>query len=105
MSSYYSDLDEFLGIDEEVEELFREKENQEHETRKSRMQTQYKMNKEAETGTTINCACCGKIIIKKQYSQAFCSSIKKNGKKVSKCKDKYWNYTDDERNMRAMYWS
>lgn len=99
--SYYTDLDNDLGVDAEVEEMFREKGNQEHEDRKDMMRSRYRANKKAEVGATINCAYCNRIIIKKQYSQCFCSPVKKNGRKTSKCKDGYWNYTDDKRNERT----
>lgn len=103
--SYYSELDDFLGIEEElaIEDALKRAEM--HMRMKAQMKARYKQNKEAEVGATIQCACCNKSIVKKQYAQCFCSPKKKNGKKVSKCKDRYWNYTDDKRNERAQRWS
>ena len=48
----------------------------------------YKNNKEAKTGTIIECPVCNKEFKKVQYSQAFC---------CRKCKDKYHNIIDGDR--------
>ena len=48
----------------------------------------YKTNKQAKTGTIIECPVCHKRFKKIQYSQAFC---------CGRCKDKYHNMVDGDR--------
>lgn len=45
--------------------------------------------KTAEVGATIECAQCGRLIVKKSYQKVFCSNAKTHGKK--NCKDIYHN--------------
>lgn len=46
----------------------------------------YKLNKTIALYEVMICPICGKCFVKRQYSQAFCSS---------KCKDKYHNSMGD----------
>lgn len=48
----------------------------------------YKQNKAAKCGTEIECPVCHRKFIKRQYSQAFCST---------KCKDKFHNHHNPDR--------
>lgn len=65
--------------------------------RNAKFKKAYNLAKSKKVGETFKCAYCGKEHIKKQYSQAFCSPIKKGNKKISRCKDKYWNSVDETR--------
>lgn len=100
--------DEMWGVDLEVDDLVREEElrrrDEYHRNNKTKMRRLYMANKEAMVGCAIQCSYCGKLIIKKQYSQVFCSPIKTKNSKKSTCKDKYWNYVDEKRNERTKDW-
>lgn len=54
----------------------------------------YKTNKQAKTGTIIECPVCHKKFKKIQYSQAFC---------CGHCKDKYHNMHDGYRHRYSNY--
>ena len=60
----------------------------------SKRQQRYIDNKKAKCGAEISCAVCGKIFIKKQYSQAFC---------CIRCKDAYWNAKGDRHSDSDYY--
>ena len=62
------------------------------------MKQRYEENKKAKVGTDINCAGCGKKMVKKSYQSQFCRN-----KGSGNCKDKYWNNTDDKRRSRAQF--
>ena len=47
---------------------------------------QYLANKSAKVKDVLVCPICGSKFIKKQYSQAFCST---------RCKDRFWNAKGD----------
>ena len=59
--------------------------------KKQSMNDRYNYNKSVKTGIEIKCVFCGKIFIKKQYSQVFCSTH---------CKDHYHNYINVTRRHR-----
>lgn len=63
--------------------------------RLSRAEKLYNKAKDAETGCTIACPWCEKLILKKTYHKIFCSNQKTNGK--NNCKDHYWNNISDHR--------
>lgn len=71
-----------------------------------RMRTVYQHNKQAKVGATITCPVCNKQFQKKSYQQAFCSNGNKQKNNthlgVKNCKDKYWNFVDDNRRFRMM---
>lgn len=90
--SYYTDLDNDLGVDEEVNAHFRAVNDKEHADRKRLMIFQYNENVQAELRTTIKCPYCKKSILKRTYNRRFCST---------QCKDKYHNYTNSARLARA----
>lgn len=56
------------------------------------MSNRYFKSESAEIGATIECAYCGKLIVKKTYNRRHCNSL---------CKDKYWNNVDEKRRSRA----
>lgn len=70
--------------------------------RNVKLRKAYDLAKSKKVGETFKCAYCGKEHIKKQYSQAFCSPVKKSSKKTSRCKDKYWNSIDERRWRRQL---
>jgi len=82
---------------EEADEWCRE---QEYEVKVETMRDRYDANKEAKTGTTIACACCGKSIKKKSYQTQFCSN-----KGRGNCKDTYWNNVCPKRRERAQLYA
>ena len=59
---------------------------------KGERKTRYKANKATKVGEEIVCPICGTKFVKKQYSQAFCST---------ECKDKFWN--DKKKGKRNAY--
>ena len=65
--------------------------DQEHELNRQEMKRRYNIAKAAKTNTEIQCACCGRRIMKFSYQQAFC---KKKGKGSS------WNYIKKNRRNR-----
>lgn len=75
------------------------------DTQKVEAQDRYSLNKAAKVGDTIECACCGKSLVKTNYQQAFCPPIKGRHGKRYKCKDQYWNATVPSRAARANEWS
>ena len=61
----------------------------------SRAEKLYSVAKNAETGCTIKCPWCEKLILKKTYHKIFCSNQKTRGK--NNCKDHYWNNVSDQK--------
>ena len=57
---------------------------------------QYNFNKKMKVKTTINCPVCCKSFIKERKNQIFPSGH-------TKCKDRYWNTTDETRRERAIH--
>jgi hypothetical protein len=55
------------------------------------MLDRFHANCRAETGATIECACCGRKVVKKSYQQKFCPPVQKGKRKTYPCKDRYWN--------------
>lgn len=56
--------------------------------RQVEMRTAYKRAKDAPTGSTITCPVCGKHYKKTTYHKVF---------DKTKCREKYWNFADEER--------
>ena len=54
----------------------------------------YRTNKNAKTGTEIECPVCHTKFKKRQYSQAFC---------CTRCKDKFHNRVDGDRHSSEWY--
>lgn len=96
---YYQDLDEARGWDEMVEEEARERAFEAMQEGKALMQRRFADNARAEMGATIECACCGRKVVKKHYQQKFCPPTGKGKSKRYRCKDKYHNIT----NPRGMF--
>lgn len=97
------------GMDEEEyfddEEYEREQEDErlnQVDRIHTNMKTRYRDAKNAETGATISCPYCSKLIVKKTYNKIFCSNARTSGE--NNCKDKYWNFTDSVRGERAKKW-
>lgn len=69
------------------------------------MRARYVKAKAAKVGTVIECACCGKKVLKTSYQMAFCSNGKNRKNQLlgnNNCKDRYWNLTDDKRRAVAI---
>jgi hypothetical protein len=69
------------------------------------MRARYAVAKAAKVGTVIECACCGKQVLKTSYQMAFCSNGKNRKNQLlgnNNCKDRYWNLTDDKRRGHAI---
>ena len=96
---YYQDLDEDRGWDDIIAEQDRERERERFEDNKDLMRRRFTENARAEIGATIECACCGRKVVKKTYQQKFCPPIVNGKKKSYRCKDKYNNIT----NPRGMF--
>lgn len=84
LSEIYDDID-YYDICDEIKD------------RNIKLQKSYSIAKSKKVNEDFNCAYCGKKHKKKQYSQAFCPPAKKGQRKISKCKDKFWNSVDDRR--------
>lgn len=78
-------LDEWL----EVMEYDRDHAIKQLEEAYDQLTTQMHEAKHAEVGATIQCAQCGKRIVKKTYHKVFCSNAKTHGN--NNCKDRYHN--------------
>jgi hypothetical protein len=69
------------------------------------MKARYVRAKAAKVGETIECACCGKKVIKTAYQMAFCSNGKNRKNQLlgnNNCKDRYWNLTSSKRRAVAI---
>lgn len=75
------------------------------EGQKVEAKDRYSINKAAKVGTQIECACCGKKVMKTNYQQAFCPPINGRRGKRYKCKDQYHNATNPVRAARANAWN
>lgn len=62
--------------------------------------SQYQRNAKAKVKSKINCASCGRRMVKKSYQSQFCSN-----KGRGNCKDAYWNNVDNERHERTRYYN
>lgn len=91
------------GMDEGWEDLADEQaayeRGQAYYDKLHRAEKLYKIAKDAETGCTIKCPWCEKLIVKKTYHKIFCSNQKTHGK--NNCKDKYWNNTQDQKRQNG----
>lgn len=85
---YYQDRDEavFGDADYAREERERQRDN-EHLV----MQDRFADAGRAQVGATIECACCGRKIVKRSYQQKFCPPTGKGKGKRYVCKDRYHN--------------
>lgn len=88
-----------MGWDEMVEEDEREARGQAYLDKNAAARKRYDVAKRAETGATIKCAWCSKLIVKKTYHKVFCSNQRTHGK--NNCKDRYHNNVVDDRRHRA----
>lgn len=84
MAEHLDDSYDFADEIREMELARRDKE-------RSRMNYRFHENGRAEVGATIECACCGRKIVKKTYQQKFCPPIIKGKRKSYRCKDQYNN--------------
>lgn len=93
---YYQDLDEdrFGGYDNDSL-----RKDLEQQADLSHMVDRFRENSRAQVGATIECACCGRKVVKKHYQQKFCPPTGKGKSKRYKCKDRYHNLT----NPRGMF--
>lgn len=69
------------------------------------MKARYVKAKAAKVGEVIECACCGKKVVKTSYQMAFCSNGKNRKNALlgkNNCKDRYWNLTDAKRRAVAV---
>ena len=55
------------------------------------MVRRFNANGIAEVGATIECASCGRKVVKRSYQQRFCPPVLKGKRKTYPCKDKYHN--------------
>lgn len=88
---YYQDLDEdrWGGYDNDQTRIDLERQGD-----LNRMTRRFSENGRAEVGATIECACCGRKVVKKSYQQRFCPPIQKGKRKSYRCKDRYHNLTN-----------
>lgn len=93
---YYQDLDEdrWGGYDSDRDRIALERQDE-----LNKMSDRFRENSRAQVGATIECACCGRKVVKKHYQQKFCPPTGKGKSKRYKCKDRYHNLT----NPRGMF--
>lgn len=93
---YYQDLDEdrWGGYDNDRDRIALERQDE-----LNKMSDRFRENSRAQVGATIECACCGRKVVKKHYQQKFCPPTGKGKSKRYKCKDRYHNLT----NPRGMF--
>jgi hypothetical protein len=93
-----------LGTEQEVDDWFADEEAEQRKAdlrRKiAKMVALREVALKAKVGERIACPCCGKSFVKKTYNKVFCSNGRTR-KGSSSCKDRYWNYVDDNRRPRA----
>ena len=86
---YYQDVDDSRDDYADIE---RENQRNRFEQEARTMQNRFYEAARAEVGATIQCACCGRAIVKRSYQQKFCPPlIRGKGKKKYVCKDRYHN--------------
>jgi hypothetical protein len=85
---YYQDLDEDRWGGYDADSLQRDLERQDD---MNAMSDRFEANGRAEVGATIECACCGRKVVKRSYQQKFCPPTQKGKKKSYRCKDRYNN--------------
>ena len=73
--------------------------------RVAKLRARYKAAKAARVGEIIECAFCGRRIIKTTYHKAFCSNGKTRKGAGGNCKDRYWNTVDEVRRERAVFFN
>lgn len=92
------------GMDEDwsdlADEEMQHEDSQAYLDKLSRAESLYKKATQAETGCTIKCPWCEKLILKRTYHKIFCSNQKTHGK--NNCKDKYWNNTQDQKRENGL---
>ncbi|WKV23666.1 hypothetical protein [Erwinia phage vB_EamM-EAP4] len=91
--------DEVWDYADEIAEEERQERWENTERTRNKMKVRYNRAKTAETGATIACPFCGKLIVKRTYHKIFCSNAKTHGK--VNCKDRFWNFADENRCFRA----
>ena len=69
---------------------------------REQMRKRYAAAETAKVGNNIQCAFCGRRVVKTTYHKRFCT----NGttRKGGNCKDRYWNSVDYNRSERAKQW-
>jgi len=88
---YYQDLDEArFGADD----FDRQYQEQLMDKERHKMHDRFSDNARAEMGATIECACCGRKVVKRHYQQKFCPPNGKGKNKRYLCKDRYHNMTN-----------
>ena len=79
-----------VEIDGDDEEREVRREAARHD-RNTLLQIRYKAARSAKVGSTIYCPVCNKPHVKTTYHKVFCHNQKTMKKRVSSCKDQYWN--------------
>ena len=87
---------EFWGDEEQANEHANERDQQFYHDGIAKARARYRVAKQAEIDTTIECSWCGKHIVKRTHHRAFCSC---------KCKQSFWNNVDEKRRKRAQKFS
>jgi hypothetical protein len=85
---YYQDKDEAMFADADYA---REERNRQLDKSRHEMLDRFVDNGRAEMGATIECACCGRKVVKRHYQQKFCPPTGKGKGKRYACKDRYHN--------------
>lgn len=83
-------LDDSYDFSDEMREMDRQQFND----RRAAMVRRFYENSRAEVGATIECAACGRKVVKRSYQQKFCPPVVKGKRKTYPCKDLYHNVTN-----------
>lgn len=80
-------LDDSYDFSHEMREMDRRRFDDE----RIAMTRRFHENARAEVGATIECASCGRKVVKRSHQQKFCPSKVQGKRKTYPCKDRYWN--------------
>ena len=80
-------LDDSYDFSHEMRELDRQR----FDDRRNSMVRRFHENTRVEVGATIECAACGRKVVKRSYQQKFCPPKVKGKRKTYPCKDHYHN--------------
>lgn len=72
----------------------------ENNLKREEMIARYQAARSAPIGSQIQCPTCDREHQKTTYHKVFCSNSRSHGK--HNCKDKYWNFSDMQRHMKAL---
>ena len=86
--------------DRKWDTLYKRQRRLETNLQREEMIARYQAARSAPNRSMIKCPTCGEEHQKTTYHKVFCSNSRTHGK--NNCKDKYWNFSDMQRHMKAL---